>query len=342
MKKIIIVLLFCVLYVLPAFAEPEISEPVFVKINSLKYHEHMQYATEPEDYLTIGFGTGIGQVGGPEQDKEVYTPGVPFAFRSAAEGKVWVLDSINKKLKLFTAEAEVERQLDLSKMGEVVRDFVVMSEGGFWFLNGVNGMAYRTDADGKILGEIEGFESARAIGINSMGELMVDYPIMQTILRFDSEDLLKDHFIADESLSLYTNRHGQLYGLRIDGADAQLFLRQNASPAVELSLAEIPYESEFEGVTYAGGSIMGLDAAGNVYFSLIACDEMGNIYSERLYIADEKGQIINWLEILTKPYMSYDLPRERVVTDDGRVMSFYVADGKYILCVYNFVEAQGG
>ena len=308
----------------------------FITLNSLKYLENMQSALEPEEYLTISFGTTENKVAGSRQDTNYYTHGVPYTFRPTNDDKIWVLDSGNNALKLFNLEAEVEKKIDLSSFKPIVRDFAVL-EDGFWFLNSITGYAYRTDIEGNLLAKMEGFADARRIDVNPNGELLVDYPIKQTILRFASGHTLKEHFVGEESLSLTANEYGQLYGLRIGDNQASLYVRQTASPAWEIELEKIIYDKH-PGVNWAGSEVIGFDQQNRLYFSLIACDDMGNIFTERLYRYDLQTKASDFIEILTIPYMSSDLPRERVVTPDGKVLSFYTDDEaqKYIICSYSF------
>lgn len=310
------------------------QEPEFKLINALSYHKSMFSAAPSVDYLKIPFGKGVNEVGGQDDDTESVTYGVPWAFRMTADGKVWVLDSLNKLLKLFTPEGKVERSVSLQGMGKVVIDFAVAPDGSFAFLNAVDGLIYVTDADGKARQTIEGFNSARAIEFSPKGELVISNPVMGATLRFSTDGELKEQFVCDESLSLFEADNGQLFGLEIADCEASLYLRTVASPAETITLGSFPYKEGHAGVTYAGGEILGRDAAGNVYFNLVACHEEGHIFRERLYRCSADGKVLGELDILSIPHLAPDLPRKRVVCPDGRVMSYYPENEAYVLCTY--------
>ena len=359
MLKKLIVLVFCLFLSLTGYAQetpaaPEVTEaPVvteapavtetpappaddFKTVNGLVYHKSMLNAAPSVDYLKIPFGRETANVGGQDQDSETDAAsyGVPWAFRMTDDGNVWVLDTLNKSLKLFKKDGTVERAVSIASFGQMVIDFAVAPDGRMAFLNNVEGFIYLVDAKGEKVNEIEGFGGARAIEFGSTGELLVSHPVMQSVLRFSENGELKEQLVGDQSLSLFPNAAGQLYGLEIRDLAADLYLRTVASPAATLVLATFPYEEGYPGVTYAGGEILGLDAAGTVYFCLVACHEMGQIYRERLYKCAPDGKVLSQLDVLTVPHLAPDLPRKRVVCPDGRVMSFYPDETNYTLCTY--------
>lgn len=312
------------------------SESEFKFINNLSYHKSMFDATAPLDYLKIPFGKEEKSVGGQDQDSltEPYSYGVPWAFRMTGSGSVWILDSLNQSLKLFKADGNVEKSFPLADYGKIVIDFAIAPDGSMAFLNNVDGFIYLTDANGQKSGQIEGFAHARAIEFTPKGDLLVSHPIMQAVLRFSPAGEMTEQLVADQSLSLFAAANEQLFGLEINDLDASLYLRTVASPAETLVLARFPYTEKHPGVTYAGGEIIGVDAAGNIYLSLVACHEQGQIYRERLYKCTADGKILGELDILTVPHLAPDLPRKRVVAPDGRIVAFYPEEANYVLCTY--------
>jgi hypothetical protein len=310
------------------------QEAEFKTINNLIYHKSMFNASESVDLLKIPFGSEASQVGGQDQDTDAMSYGVPWAFRMAEGGNVWVLDSLNRQLKLFKPDATVEKHISLEGFGKIVIDFAVAADGRMAFLNSADGFIYITDAKGEKIHSIEGFNGARAIEFDRNGELLVSHPVIQSVLRFGQNGELAEQMVGDQSLSLYSDPSGKLFGLEISDLEASLYLRTVASPAETLVIGKFPYAEKHPGVTYAGGEILGLDAAGNVYFCLVACHEEGQIYRERLYRCAPDGKVLGELDIHTIPHLAPDLPRKRVVCPDGRVMGFYPTEEHFVLCVY--------
>lgn len=336
MKSMIKKVLFIVVALLMVVSSLAAAEEADYKlINALNYHKSMFDAAKSEVFLKIPLGSGTEAVGGDEQDPEHYSSGVPFAFRPAADGNVWVLDSVNKALKLFSNNGTVLQNISLEQYGAVVRDFAFDKKAGFWLLSPVNGFIYRIDQTGKMLSEIEGFADARAIETGLLGELLVDMPTMASILRFGDDEMLKEQYPCDESLTLIEGVGGKLLALEMSEKKANLMLRSLASPAQNISLAEFPLDIEDPAVTYAAARVIGHDGAGNLYLNLIACHENGAIYRDRLYRCTATGKILAQKDIITMPCLSLDLPRERVVTADGRVMTYYIDGEDYVLAVYS-------
>ena len=312
------------------------SETEFKFINNLSYHRSMFDATPSVDYLKIPFGTATAQVGGQDQDslEEPFTYGVPWAFRMVDGGSVWVLDSLNHELKLFKADGNVEKSVSIASYGQKIIDFAVAPDGSFAFLDNVAGYINVVGADGEVKNVIEGFSGARAIEFSRNGDLLVSHPVMQAVLSFGADGELKEQFVGDQGLSLFADSSERLFGLEIEELNADFYLRTVASPAEILVLAKLPYAEKHEGVSWAGGEVLGLDAAGNVYLCLVACHEEGHIFRERLYRFSPEGQLLGELDILTIPHLAPDLPRKRVVCPDGRVMGFYPTEDHFVLCTY--------
>lgn len=329
-KKILLLVIVSLLLVNPSFA----SENADIKmINAINYHKGMFNAAMPEVFLKIPFGAAANNVGGDEQDPEHYSSGVPFAFRSSEDG-VWVLDSVNKALKLFAKDGKALKNISLAAYGELVKDFA-FAENGFWLLSQTAGYIYRIDQTGKLLSEIEGFSGARAIETGPMGELLVDMPVMGSILRFAKDETLKKQYPCDESLSLIEGLGGKLIVIEMQEKLVKLQLRDVASPTRNIHLAEFPLDIEDPAVKYVGAQVVGTDSDLNIYLSLTACHEIsGAIYRDRIYRCSPAGQVLASKDILLMPGQPVDLPRDRVVTTDGQVMTFYVDGNAYVLAVY--------
>lgn len=342
MKEVMVKLMIrkmVVLFLLVLIAAPGTygaDEASFKLINALNYHKSMFNALKPSSLVKFRLGESANSIGVSEQDEERYTAGVPFAFRATAEGNVWILDSANKALKLFSMNGSLLKNLSLSKFGPVIRDFAFAEKSGFWLLNPVDGFIYRTDLAGKLVSNIEGFSDARAIEVSDGGELLVDMPTLASVLRFGKNETLKEQYECDESLSLIEGTGGKLLGLEMHDRQVELFLRNLASPAQKIVLAKFPLNVDDPTVTYAGAEILGKDAAGNLYLNLTACNEDGAIYRDRLYRCTVMGKILAQTDILVVACLAPDLPRQRVVTADGQVMCFYLEPDNYVLALYRF------
>lgn len=335
MKRFIACLMFA-LFVFPVFCGAA-EEPETKIINALTYHRTMFDAPRGEVYLRVPVGSGTDNVGGSDQDEQRYTSGVPFAFRTTEDGRVWILDSANQALKLFSLDGKAEKVISLKEFGPVVRDFAFDGKSGFWLLGAVSGYIYRIDSEGKLLSQIEGFSDARALESASQGDLLVDMPVMGSILRFGTDEVLREQYPCDETLSMFEGVQDRLLGLEISGKNAELKLRLMASPSQSITLASYTLDIEDPAVTYAGARIIGHDAAGNLYFDLIACHEMGQIYRDRLYrVSPANGKVLASTDIIITACLAPDLPRERVVTADGRVLTFHLEGEDYVLTAYQF------
>ncbi|EKD83551.1 MAG: hypothetical protein ACD_39C00603G0002 [uncultured bacterium] len=310
----------------------------FKVINGLKYNQTMFKAVPPQTYLQISLGRAEQQVGGVENDVKATALAVPSAFRPSEGGKVWVLDSGNLSLKLFISDGKLEKLIRIDDMGKDVIDFAVASDGSFAFLNAEEGYVIFADSEGRRVNEIEGLNRARSIEFSRKGDLLVDFPVMNAVLRFSTDGELIEQNVCDASLSLFESVQGLLYGLDIFDRTAKVYVRTSASPAEVRILAELPCVEIREDVAYGGGKIIGTDAAGNVYFWLMACDEAGCIYRERLYRASPEGKITGELDILSMPDVSRELPRKLMVSPDGKVIGFHVEGKDYILSAWTIPD----
>jgi hypothetical protein len=312
------------------------QEKDFKLINALQYHKGMYDAQKPEIIMKIPFGSGDGEVGGSEQDVEIYSEGVPFAFRPMKDKSVWILDSVNHALKNFSARGKLLKMISVKDYGKVVRDLVVDEGGSFWLLSPLEGFIHRLAPDGRHVSKIEGFQEARAIEAGNNGELLVDMPIMSSVLRFGADELIKEVCPYDIGVSLFEGVGGKLLGLEMSDKNVKLILRNQVKPVQNLVLAEFPLSGFPEDVTYAGAEILGRDSKHNLYVNLIACNKDGVIFRDRLYKCSIGGKIKAQVDVLTVPCLTPDIPRTRVVTPDGRIMTFFIKDDSYALAGYKF------
>ncbi len=333
-KKVLLSLVALLLIVSPAMAAEDTDCKL---INALNYHRGMFAAARSETYLKIPVGSGAAEVGGAEQDVERYTSGVPYAFRPTENGGVWVLDSINKALKLFGRDGSLVKNISIAELGPVVRDFAFDGNKGFWLLSAVDGFISRIDMTGKLMSQIEGFSGANAIETGPMEELLVDMPLLASVLRFNKDETLKEEYPCDESLSMIEGLGGKLLDFERQDKLARLRLRDVASPAAYIDLAEFPLDIDDPAVNYVAAKVLGCDKDSNIYLSLTAChDTSGAIYRDRIYRCSVAGKVLAQKDIIIFPCLSSDLARERVVTEDGKVMTFYLdSENNYVLAVYS-------
>lgn len=338
--KILLVTIFIAVFLVSSPSFLRAAEDEIVMVNTLKYHKSMLQALKPVDMLKVPIGKEISAVGSTEQDPEHYTEGVPSAFRSGENGSMWILDSANKALKLFAADGSLKNLISLANMGPVVKDFAFAADNGFWLLSPVEGYIYRIDSQGKILSRIEGFHDARAIESATNQTLLVDMPMLGSVLRFGADETLKEQYAYGDGLSLIEGVGGRLLGLTMEEKNVKLCMRTIASPAQDITLSEFPLDIDNEKVSYAGAEIIGKDAAGNIYLNLIACHFDGPIYRDRLYRCSPLGKVSAFTDIITVPYLSAGLPRTKIIAPDGTVIFFYLIDEeKYVLAGYTIPEA---
>ena len=305
----------------------------FKRIFSLNYYKTMFDAQMSEVLMRIPLGGADSQIGSSEQDKARYTEGVPFAFRSK-NGKVWILDAANKQLKLFGSEGVLQKSISLASYGKVVRDFAFAPDGKFWLLAPIEGFIYKINSEGKQESVIEGFFDAASI--ESTGKnLLVDMPMMASILSFGDKEILEKQMAYGPGLSPVLGIGNKFLDLNLKNRNATLNLRIVASPPENLQLAEFPLDIKNEKVNYAGGEIIGKDAAGNIYLNLVACHlENGAIYRDRLYRCSPSGRVLSYSDVIRIPCLAPDLPRKQVVTPEGKILTFYLEPGKYVLATY--------
>lgn len=314
------------------------SEPIM--INDLQYHKNMVNAQKSKETLSIPFGTGDNEVGGFMQDSGRYTEGYPWTFRQTDDGSFWVLDSINKKLKLFTVAGELVRFIDIAHMGANVLDFAVYSDVDkevFAFFNRITGEIFFTNEEGQVQNSFKGFTTGNSIEFTRNGELLVDLPVAQGIVRIAQDGQLRGIYKGDETLTIVEARDGGLYGLEFEDKKAKLFHRKDYPEDSKVYLAEFEYElSHHMEVWFSGGNIYGCDADGNIYLGLVVCDIRGVIYRERIYKCDANGKELAHLDTITIPVQSGTNPRKKLIARNGKMYYHYHDEENYMIGVHSF------
>ncbi|OIP32046.1 hypothetical protein AUK22_00410 [bacterium CG2_30_54_10] len=300
-------------------------------------------AIQPTKYLSLIFGAGQTQVGGAEQDTKHFSEGVPYAFLPMPDGSVWVLDSINKALKRFSPDGKVMAELNLGLVvpnGEcVIRDFALAPADGFYFLSASDWKNLHTDKDGKIVSEIEGVTDARSIGQDPKGNVLIEIPVMQALLRFNPAGEIVEKFDFPQSdlfeAAVYTDLDGNPFYVKGNESSLELGKFVAASPTEELVLATFPLDLPPDRKAhYVSGKVLGVDAARNIYVELIAVDDDGVIHRHRVCKVSPEGKVTAQSDIRVIPFQSPDLPRHAAVMPDGRILGFYLKDKSYVLCTW--------
>ena len=315
--------------------QPKSDIAPHVILNNLRYTPDMQKAIKPRSLVKIPWGTEQNQVGGFNQDKEHLTEGMPWTFRALDNDKFWVLDSVNKKLKLFNKEGKCERFIVLSEMGRNIYDFAFSKDGVFAFYNNITGQIFLVNKDGKLVKTLNGFITATSIEFAKDGNMLIALPTAKGKVKIAQDGQLMGIYPSNENLSVIESDKGGLYGLNFSGKKAELTLRTGLEEKDTKVLTTINYDKPQEHeVWYTGGAIYGKDVKGNVYFALIVCDKDGIIYSDRIYRCSPDGKILGSVDVVTDPELTSGLPRNRVITPDGKVCSASYDENSYMIYFY--------
>ncbi|HNV72461.1 MAG TPA: hypothetical protein PKO06_22315, partial [Candidatus Ozemobacteraceae bacterium] len=320
MKRFVLVALLALLPVCTFAADTPVKA---VMINGLRYEASLaSQAVAPKTLLEIALGTGKENVGSDEQDAEHRTEGAPYAFCALKDGSVWVLDTINQKLKHFSAEGKCLTEVAFPEHPEKfarIRDFAIGPKESFYFLCSTDGKVERVDGQGKLITEIEGLSDVWEIGADPKGNVLVKNPAMNALMRFNPEGELIESYDGQADYSVYTDADGHPYGVRSDDKNAVLFKLTAASPTASIDLAKFPLElAAGNKAHYYSARVCGVDQTGTIYLELIAGDDDGVIHQNRLLKVSPDGKTLGKLEMLNTPFMAPDLPRHRVVMPDGR------------------------
>lgn len=312
-------------------AEEEVE---YKNIGGLRYHRIMDEAVVADELMQFNFGSLPENVGGYALDEARATDGVPYAFRGGkTPDEVWILDSINSALKLFKA-GKLSKSISLAEKGNVA-DFAMNADcSKFAFLNRTTGFVYITDGEGKDLNSFKGFDNSISLEFaKDNDDLLIKNPMAKGVVRVAYDGVLKGIYEADQSLSNFESEKG-IWGLECEGGTtAKLYLRTGVEADAVKIVAQFPF-ADYKDVEYKGGEILGFDAEGNIYFSLVACDSNGIIYRDRLYKCSQDGKVIKEQDVIGSAYMSPDLPRHKIVTPNGKVLTFATDEVVYNLCTY--------
>ncbi|MDD2624716.1 MAG: hypothetical protein PHF29_05140 [Candidatus Riflebacteria bacterium] len=303
-----------------------------VMINNLKYHKNMAAAQMPGLLYEVPFGNGKDEVGGFLQDLDRYTEGMPWTFRPVSNDKVWVLDSVNKRLKLFGKDNKVEKQIVLAEMGVNVMDFAVYNNETFAFFNNVSGEIFVTDKNGEIKNVLRGFVTATSMEFNAKGELLIALPVAKGKVCVDQVGQLRGIYSGNQTLSTIESTAGGLYCLQFADKKAELFIQKGYNATSTVKIAEFEYElTHTKDVWFSGGEVYGCDANGNVYLGLVVCDIDGIIYRERIYKCTPEGKKLGSVDIISSPVLSPAAPRKRVIAPNGRILTANYNEDLYMI-----------
>jgi hypothetical protein len=308
------------------------EEVEYKMINHLRYYKTMDKAVNSDELMRITYGSKSGNVGGHEQDVKQQANGLPMAFRpTETPDEVWVLDSINRGLKLFKA-GKLVRMVFINKEMDFIHDFAISKDGKIAFLNQHTGKVYITNNKGDLINSFSGFESAISIEFATDKTLLIVSPLAGGVVKVSVDGAPLGIYEADQTLSNFSNSKG-LWGLECYGGQvAKLYVRNEAANSVKV-IAEFPFKN-YKDVEYKGGNIYGFDKEGNVYFGLIACDPNGIIYRDRIYKCNQEGKVLKEMDVIDRPVMSPGLPRHRIVGPDGRILTFHTNGDTYYLYTY--------
>ena len=308
-------------------------EEEFKLINHLRYYKTMYDAHEADELMRIPYGLKPENVGGEDQDSKKECQGVPMAFRPTENSdEVWILDSINRGLKLFKSGKLLKHIKIKQEMG-FISDFAFNKKGKIALLNQNVGNVYIINDNGNLIKNISGFQCANSLEFVSENTLLIDSPLSHGKVKLSIDGDLLGVYESDQTLSVYSSEKG-VWGLDCYGGQvAKLFVRPNNGKTIKV-IAEFPYK-DYEDVEYKGGNIYGFDKDGNIYFGLVACNPEGIIYRDRIYKCNQNGKVLKEIDVLSKPFMSPNLPRHRVACPDGRVLTFHSFEDNYYLYTYS-------
>ncbi len=320
--------------------------------DSLRYDKSMAArAINPVSLFSLKFGRGENEVSGDKEDEKRISYGVPYAFLPLKDGSVWVLDTIARRLKHFNPTGAFLEEINLEAISSgnaPIRDFAPGPENGFYFFSTEDSKVYRTDSSGKIICEIEGLDDTWSLMSDREGNVWVDNPRMRSVFCFNPSGELVEKFHDIEGLTNIRSSDGKLFGIKGDDYSAVIYRTQAepqkgakiigtdrpAAPVIEMATIRLE-DASAKKIGYVDKRILGLDDRGNMYFSLVACDENGTIYQNRIYRIPENGGQFKFWEIISAPCFSPDLPRHLSVMPDGRIMGFSVQGETYNLIAYN-------
>lgn len=312
-----------------------------VKINGVRYTSEMaKGAVKEAGSVSINFGSQDKNVGGAGQDVNHATEGIPPAFVPVKDGAVWILDSLNGKIKRFSADGTFSAAVPLLKEvfpeAATVRDIAPAPEGGFYVLSPVEKMIKRIDKQGKEIMAVEGMEDIQSISADSRGFLLVSDPAKNALMCFNPAGELDWNLAGIEGLTPISDKAGLPYGMKGDDTKATLFqVTDVKSGAIkELASFNLDFPPDKK-VTFANHRILGTDETGFIYVELPATDPNGVIYQHRMYKVSADGKQVSFKEVLVKPFFSPGLPRDFAVLANGRIMGYSADEMSYQLITYD-------
>ena len=328
-----------------------IAEDLPIKnIHGIRYYApNAEKLQSPAPLFKLSYGPGKEQVGGINQDPEHLTDGLPTALRARKDGSIWILDSNNKALKLFSPKGKLIESTDLTSIliepGLFVKDFAPAPSGGFYLLSPLDGMIKHIGPDGKLIQSIEGFFDALEINNSKSGSVLVRAPAMGALFKFSPEAVIEKQF-KDPELYPFEDVQGRPYGL--NGSDEKVLLyRCDTDDAKQKKVLQVfalgkvlegvsPGQGFLHGVRFVGYRIIGTDAAGRIYVELVTANQDGIVFSHTINRILPKGTLDKIIQISPIPFLAPDLARHFSVTPDGRILGFYEEKGDYFLCSYTF------
>jgi hypothetical protein len=108
-------------------------------------------ATDPEIVVSAPWGAGSDELGRTADDPEGAPIG-PMSFAVAADGRIWILDPVNRRLVRF-ANGRADRWIPLA--GDAWQDVALGPDGGLWILDRLVGRRLeRLDESGRPVASI--------------------------------------------------------------------------------------------------------------------------------------------------------------------------------------------
>ncbi len=333
MNRIVLVMVLMLVVSMGAFAAPEVTT-----VNNLRFEKTVAAkAIKPEPYLKLAFGRDDATIGGSNEDEQKRTEGCPYSFLPQADGSVWLLDAVNRKIKHFAKDGKLLAAVAYAEKDEkmVMRDLALLPGGNFVAIAVNDGKVVVLDAKGAVTCEIEGLHDAWSLGVDKAGNALINVPVMQAVLRFNDKGELLERYDGCSELSVVTDEKGAPYWLKSDDQNAELLKVTAASPTATVSLAKFPLDVPAEAKAhYVSTKVLGTDAKGQIYVELVATDDDGVIHRQRVARLDAEGKVLTQADILPIPYLAPDLPRHLMVMPDGRLMGFSVDEKNYQLHTY--------
>ena len=310
-----------------------------VTIDGMQFESSMiSNAQKATDFLHFRFGKEDSTLGGVEQDVKHLTDNVPYAFRPLKDNSVWMLDSMNEKLKHFDAKGTLLQVIPLDKVSKgnpaEIIDFSFGAMGEIYLLCPRDKKVKVIDAKGTVKTEIGGFEAPLSLGSDAKGTVVVRD--LQRCLLFHPDGSPAGR-IDNPNLFPVFHTDGSLLGIKGNSQMAEIFRVSLDDPTREVGIIDIPLGIPPEKkVSFAGKEVLGVDDNGNILVELIAEDEDGVIHQDKIIKISPQGNNLGSVQILLKSrdFPCPSLPRLKTGTPDGQVMTFEATFQDYKLVTY--------